>query len=110
MRQFVTCLAIAGCVNIATQHENNYRTGAAMFEGTLTPALFPTNSLRVTAMLPIDGKTLAQPLYVRNVRFAGDASATNGLFTVTSQDSVYAFDGRALRQKWRTPLAETGST
>ncbi len=77
-------------VNVLTWHNDNARTGQNLEEGLLKPANVNWQTFGRLAVLHVDGKVDAQPLYARGV-----------VYVATEHGSLYAFDANtfaALRQ------------
>jgi hypothetical protein len=83
-----------------TYHNDAGRTGDNLNEVALTPANVNKNSFGELFDYPLDGLTLASPLYVANVNIPGQGFH-NVVFVATEHDSVYAFDADGLSS---TPL------
>src|SRR5947209_6863613 len=108
--------ALAGCrsfnPNVATQHNDNFRTGAYLAETTLTPKAVHDRGMHVKYWLGpcnrqardphrdapmtgcIDGTVVTQPLYVNRVRFdlpflEFEAPA---VFVATTSNKVYGIE------------------
>src|SRR5919204_4318154 len=91
--------------NVTTQHNDNSRTGAYLFEKTLTPAAVKSRQMRVRWTHPVDGAIATQPLYVEDT-FAGDAFAAI-LIGTTPNNSVYALDADTGAEIWHKALADS---
>src|SRR5579872_3419809 len=90
---------------VYTQHNDNSRTGAQLNEITLTPSAVRAQGLQVKFTADVDDAIWAQPLYVRSLAFAGGLA--NAVFTVTANNSVYAFDAGSGASKWVHHLADS---
>ncbi len=84
-------LALSGQVNVLTGNYNNARTSANLRETILNTSTVNPQRFGKLGMFPVDGQIYAQPLYVAGV-----------VFVATMNNSVYAFDGNAV--KTATPL------
>ena len=106
-----------------TYHNDNLRTGQDLNETVLSPANVKSATFGKLFSYPIDGLTLASPLYVQNVNIPGQGFH-NIVIVATEHDSVYAFDadGRSTTPLWQdsfinpaagvttVPAADTGET
>jgi uncharacterized protein (TIGR03437 family) len=86
-------------VNVLNVNYDNHQTGANLQETALTPGM-DWSSFGKVGTLPVDGDVYAQPLYVSGVTIGG--ASYNVLFTVTMNNSVYAFNADA--PQTATPL------
>ena len=106
-----------------TYHNDTLRTGQDLNETVLTPANVKSAAFGKRFSYPLDGLTLASPLYVQNVNVPGQGFH-NLVIAATEHDSVYAFDadGRSSAPLWHdnftnpaagvttVPAADTGET
>jgi outer membrane protein assembly factor BamB len=86
-----TTIASRVAVDVLTQHNDAFRTGASLGETVLT-----TNNvagLHELYRVLVDGQIYAQPLYASGVAVEG--GTRNLLFVATMEDTVYAFDADA---------------
>jgi hypothetical protein len=79
----------AGPVVVATQHNDNQRTGANLAETVLTPQSVRANGMRRVDRA-VDGMINTQILYAHGVLIGG--TPHNVAYVTTSASSVYAFD------------------
>jgi outer membrane protein assembly factor BamB len=96
---------VIGFQGVYTQHNDNSRTGAQLNEITLTPSAVRTQGMQVKYTADVDDAIWAQPLYVRSVAFS-DGSA-NAVYTVTANNSVYAFNADSGASKWVHHLSDS---
>jgi hypothetical protein len=84
---------LADCApqNVVTQHNDNSRSGAYLFETHLTPANVHSPTFGRLYTRNVDGDTVGQPLYLRAVR-TREFGLKNLFFVTTSKNNVYAFD------------------
>jgi hypothetical protein len=79
--------------DVLTQHNDNYRSGAALHEVALTPATVNSASFGELYRLPVSGKVYAQPLYAEHVSTA--SGVKNLVYIATLKNNLYAFDADA---------------
>jgi hypothetical protein len=77
-------------VNVLTQHNDNYRTGANLNEYVLTTSNVNTGQFGRLFTRAVDGQMYAQPLYVHAVMISNQVR--NVVYICTEHNSVYAFD------------------
>lgn len=106
-----------------TFHNDNFRTGQNLNEIVLTPGNVNATNFGRLFSCPLDGLTLALPLYVANVNIPGKGFH-NVVYVATEHDSVFAFDADGLTNAplWQVsfinptsgvttvPAADTGET
>ena len=96
-------------LNYTTWKGNNGRTGQQLKETILTPSNVNSAHFGILFSRPVDGKVLAQPLYLSHVSIAGGTH--NVVFVATEHDSVYAFDADKSRSPlWHRSLIPPGAT
>ena len=86
----LVCLA-RGQQSVLTAHYDVARTGANVYETTLTPANVLLGNFGQLAQLPVSGCVVAQPLYVAGVSL-GDSGPHNIVYVATTANNLYAFD------------------
>jgi hypothetical protein len=87
----VSAAVSSGEVNVLTWHNDNGRTGQNLQETLLTPANVGPATFGLLAVLNVDGKVDAQPLYVQGVTIPNQG-VRNVLYVATEHGSLYAFD------------------
>jgi len=95
--------------NVATQHNNNFRTGAFLAETELTPQIVQTRGMRQKYEFQVAGPVGTQPLYVRAVQFNRNTEQqeiANGLFVATLANRLYALDADTGKPRWCVILTD----
>ena len=82
--------SFASSVNVLTQHNDNFRTGANLNEYLLTISNVNTGQFGKLFTRTVDGQIYAQPLYVNGLVISNKFH--NVVYVATEHDSVYAFD------------------
>jgi hypothetical protein len=100
-RQASVSIAVKGTAVITYQY-NAQRTGANLFETTLTPANVNPSLFGKIFSCAVDSFVYGQPLFVPGLSIAGGTH--NVVFVATENNSIYAFDGDG---KTCTPLWHT---
>jgi len=98
--------ALAGPLDVLTQHGNNARTGANLRETALNTADVKPQTFGKLWTRDVDGYLYAQPLYVQNLALPGQG-LHNVVFCATAHNSVYAFDAddpKAAAPLWKINL------
>lgn len=80
----------ASAVNVLTQHNDTFRTGANLSESVLTVSNVGSSQFGKLFSRAVDGQIYAQPLYVSGLTISG--KLRNVLYVATEHNSVYAFD------------------
>ena len=80
----------ASAVNVLTQHNDNFRTGANLNEFVLTVSNVSTSQFGKVFTRAVDGQIYAQPLYVNGLTISNKLH--NVVYVATEHNSVYAFD------------------
>ena len=80
----------ASVVNVLTQHNDSFRTGANLSEYLLTVSNVSTSQFGKLFSRALDGQIYAQPLYVNGLMISNNLH--NVVYVETEHDSVYAFD------------------
>lgn len=99
---FVLCACAlvqsAEAVDVLTQHNDQYRTGANLSETILTPSNVNSTQFGKLFSYTVDGYVFAQPLYVSGYSIGGGTH--NVCYIATMEDSVYAFDADSNTTYW----------
>jgi PKD repeat protein len=77
-------------MNVLTQHNDNFRTGANLSESVLTVSNVSTSQFGKLFTRTVDGQIYAQPLYVNGLTISNKLH--NVVYVATEHNSVYAFD------------------
>ena len=88
----------ARAVDVLTQHNDQFRTGANTNETQLTTANVNSSQFGKLFSYAVDGYVFGQPLYVSGLAISGGTH--NVLYVVTMEDSVYAFDADSNTTYW----------
>jgi hypothetical protein len=80
----------AMAVNVLTQHNDNFRTGANLGEFVLTTSNVNTGQFGKLYSRRLDGQIYAQPLYVHGLTISN--KTRNVVYVCTEHNSVYVFD------------------
>jgi outer membrane protein assembly factor BamB len=95
--------------NVLTYHNDNQRTGLNPLETILTPSNVNKSSFGKLFTFPVDGVIDAQPLYLAGVAIPNQGTH-NVVYTVTENDSVYAFDADNGTTLWHVSVLGAGET
>jgi hypothetical protein len=88
---FAYQLMPAVAVNVLTQHNDNFRTGANLSEFVLTTSNVNTSQFgKLYTRARLDGQIYAQPLYVQGLTISN--KTRNVIYVCTEHNGVYAFD------------------
>ena len=95
---------------VFTQHNDNLRTGQNLDEKILNPTNVNMATFGKLFTYPIDGISIASPLYVAGVNVPGNGYH-NLVFVATEHDSVYAFDADGLTNNpvWHDSFINPGA-
>lgn len=106
---FLFLLAWAGVAQVLTAQYDNARTGATLYETTLTPGNVNAERFGKNFSYPVDGDVYAQPLFVPGVEIPGKGKH-DVVFVATEHDSVYAFDaaGTPAEPLWKVNFLTPG--
>ncbi|MGA7342558.1 MAG: hypothetical protein WBE72_23955 [Terracidiphilus sp.] len=104
----VTAAVATPGVDAVTYHYDVGRTGLNPNETTLTTANVTSSKFGLLRILPVDGSVDAEPLYLSNLTVGGQQQ--NVVFTVTENDSVYAFNADTGTQLWKTSVLGANET
>jgi hypothetical protein len=85
-----------GQVQVLTEHNDGFRSGANINETILTPANVNTTTFGKLFSQGVDGYIVGQPLYVSNLKFP-NGTQHNVVYVATQHDSVYAFDADSVQ-------------
>ncbi len=91
-------MCATGAVCVTTWHNDNYRTGDNLSEGTLTPTSITSDNFGQLCSAQLDGQVYAQPLVVTGVTLPKFGATFNVVYVVTENDSVYAINATPLAQ------------
>jgi hypothetical protein len=95
-------------VDVLTQHNDQWRTGANTNETVLTTANVTSSQFGKLYSYAVDGSVYAQPLYVSGLSISGGTH--NVLYVVTMEDSVYAFDADTNTTYWHNNFTDGNIT
>jgi hypothetical protein len=96
-------------VEVTTYQYDNTRAGVNQQETTLTPANVNSAMFGKIGFFPTDGLVDGQPLYLSQVTIANKGTH-NVVYTVTENDSVYAYEADHGNILWQVSLLATGET
>jgi hypothetical protein len=104
----VTVTVTSTGVDVVTYHFDMERTGLNPNETTLTTANVTSSGFGLLRNFSLDGVVDAQPLYLSNLKVAGQTQ--NVVFAVTEHDSVYAFNADTGAQLWKASVLGANET
>src|SRR5690349_12949847 len=81
--------------DVTTYHNDNARTGQNLTETALSSANVRSTGFGKIALVTLDGKVDAQPLYLSGLNIAG-RGARDVLYAATEHGTVYAIDAASL--------------
>src|ERR1035441_9187223 len=94
--------------DVLTYHNDLSRTGQNLNETILTTSNVNSTSFGLLFSFSVDSTVDAQPLYVSSLTISGVSH--NVIYTVTENDSVYAFDADTGAQLWKVTALLAGET
>jgi hypothetical protein len=107
---FILCVAlVSSATDVNTYHNDIGRTGQNLQETILTPGNVNSSSFGKLFTFPVDGIIDAEPLYLSSVSIPGKGTH-NVVYTVTENDSVYAFDADAGTLLWQVSVLGSGES
>ena len=107
---FSLCTAlVSSATDVVTYHNDIARTGQNLHEKILTTSNVNSSNFGKLFTFPVDGKIDAEPLYLSGVSIPGKGTH-NVVYTVTENDSVYAFDADAGTLLWQVSVLGSGES
>jgi hypothetical protein len=107
---FSLCTAlVSSATDVVTYHNDIARTGQNLEETILTIRNVNSASFGKLFTFPVDGIIDAEPLYLSAVSIPGKGKH-NVVYTVTENDSVYAFDADDGLLLWRRSVLRSGES
>jgi outer membrane protein assembly factor BamB len=100
---------VSSAADVVTYHNDIARTGQNLQETILSYSNVNSSSFGKLFTLPVDGVIDAEPLYLSAVTIPGKGTH-NVVYTVTENDSVYAFDADTGTELWQESLLSKGET
>ena len=95
--------------NVTTWHNDDVRSGVNPNEAVLSPSNVNVTNFGKLFEIPVDGKVVAQPLYLTGVSIPGKGTH-NVVYIATEHDSVYACDADDGTILWQVTLLNAGET
>jgi len=107
---FSLCAAqVSSATDVTTYHNDIARTGQNLRENILTTSNVNSSGFGKLFTFPVDGIIDAQPLYLSAVSIPGRGTH-DVVYTVTENDSVYAFEADTGIPIWRVSMLGSGET
>src|SRR5579863_5755568 len=107
---FSLCTAlVSSATDVVTYHNDIARTGQNLQETILTTGNVNSSTFGKLFTVPVDGIIDAEPLYLSAVSIPGKGTH-NVVYTVTENDSVYAFDADAGTLLWQMSVLGSGES
>jgi len=104
------CAAVtAQTKDVVTYHNDLRRSGLNSKEAILTTSNVKSSTFGKLFVFPVDGKIDAQPLYLSTLSIPGNGTH-NVIYTVTENDTVYAFDADTGTSLWHQSLLPSGES
>jgi hypothetical protein len=100
-------LATTVGTDVTTYHNDNARTGQNLTETALAPANVGSSTFGKIALVTLDGKVDAQPLYLSGLNVPG-LGARDVLYAATEHGTVYAIDAASLTAIWTKSMLGAG--
>jgi outer membrane protein assembly factor BamB len=101
-----TVVATVG-TDVTTYHNDNARTGQNLTETALSSANVRSSAFGKIALVPLDGKVDAQPLYLSGLNVPA-LGARDILYAATEHGTVYAIDAASLTAVWAKSMLGPG--
>ncbi len=105
---FLLGTATAQATDIATYHNDNFRSGQNLQETILTPANVNSSMFGKLFSVSVDTTIDAQPLILSSLSIGGVNHDV--LYAVTEGDTVYAFDADSGAALWQVSVLNSGET
>jgi hypothetical protein len=107
---FSLCAAVgSSATDVVTYHNDIARTGQNLKETILTTSNVNSSSFGKLFTFPVDGVIDGEPLYLSAVPIPGKGTH-NVVYTVTENDSVYAFDADVGTPLWHRSVLGSGES
>ena len=107
---FSVCTALMSpATDVVTYHNDIARTGQNLHETILTTGNVKSSRFGKLFTFPVDGVIDAEPLYLSAVSIPGKGTH-NVIYTVTENDSVYAFDADSGIPLWKVSMLKSGES